>query len=70
MSLENYPSPEETPAPHSASPRPPGRGYFFYIAVFFILIALLCYLLNNTGGSWTQLVPTLPSEATSSTVPH
>ena len=69
MSLENNPPPDETPAPPTA-PRTQGRGYFFYIAVFFILIALLCYLLSNTGVTWTQLVPTLPSETSSSTVPH
>jgi len=45
---------------------PPGkRGYFFYIAVFFILIALLCYLLNSTNVTSLQVVPNPPSAPSS-----
>ena len=41
----------------------PGRGYFFYVAVFFILIALICYVL-----SWTfNLSPTSTPPTTSTT---
>jgi hypothetical protein len=48
MSSEDQP-PDEIYVPEQ--PRTPGqsRGYFFYIAVFFILIALLCYLLNSSN---------------------
>jgi len=69
MSMEQDPLSEESPVPLSAGPSAQRRGYFFYIAAFFILIALLCYLLNSTNVTWTQVVPE-PSSAPSSPVPH
>jgi hypothetical protein len=62
--MENDQLPEETSAPPSSGQGAQGRGYFFYIAAFFILIALLCYLLNSTNVNWTQVVPTAPTSAT------
>ena len=64
--------PEDRPEPISIGAPSGKRGYFFYIAVFFILIALLCYLLNSTNVPWTQVVPE-PSSAppsSSSPAPH
>jgi hypothetical protein len=49
---------EETYVPPPSRGKSQKRGYFFYIAVFFILIALLCYLLNTV--TWSQLNLTPP----------
>jgi hypothetical protein len=72
MSMEQDQPPEETFVPTAAGPGVQRRGHFFYIAVFFILIAFLCYLLNSTNVTWTQVVPE-PSSAppsSSSPAPH
>jgi hypothetical protein len=61
--------PEDTPEPISSGGPTGKRGYFFYIAAFFILIALLCYLLNSTNVTWTQVVPE-PSSAPPAPAPH
>jgi len=66
MSMEYDQPPEETPAPASTGSPTQGRGYFFYIAALFILIGLLCYLLNSTNVTWTQVEPPAPTPATSS----
>ena len=69
MSMEQDQPPEETFVPSTAGPGVQRRGYFFYIAAFFVLIALLCYLLNSTNVTWTQVVPEPPSAPTSSSSP-
>ncbi len=61
--------PEESSDPISTGAPTGKRGHFFYIAVFFILIALLCYLLNSTNVTWTQVVPE-PSSASPNPAPH
>jgi hypothetical protein len=40
-----------------------GHGFFFYVAGFFILIALICFIVN--GASWW---PTMPAPVTSNSV--
>jgi hypothetical protein len=40
--------------------KPQGRGFFFYIAGLFILIALLCFILNTANFSWSPTVPPTP----------
>ena len=64
MSTDYHP-PEEPTDSVSPVEKSQGRGYFFYIAVFFILIAVLCYLLNSPGVNWSQGVPAVPAAPTS-----
>jgi hypothetical protein len=63
MSTHHPHRPEDSPRPASPAPSPQGRGYFFHIAVFFILIALLCYILSSSKVNWTE-VPSPPAAST------
>ena len=54
---------------HSAGDRPaskrPSHGFFFYVAGFFILIALICFILRGTNFNVVPAVPA-PAAATPS----
>jgi hypothetical protein len=67
MSMDDQLPQEETYAPEQSRGPTQKRGYFFYIAVFFILIALLCYMLSTV--IWSQLDLTAPTSPTNSTTP-
>ena len=47
-------------------PEAQGRGLFYYVAVFFILAGLLCFILDNASFNWW---PTTPTPVTSTTAP-
>jgi hypothetical protein len=49
MSSDHDIPPGEDYIPEQPTARGPRRGYFFYIAAFFILVGLLCYLLSNSN---------------------
>jgi hypothetical protein len=67
MSMEDHRLPEEVSSDDPPARSPQGRGYFFHIAIFFILIALLCYLVGSTRVNWFGGIPAPPTAATSST---
>jgi hypothetical protein len=56
--------------PHEGhrSGNPPGSGrprhnWFFYVAGFFILIGLLCFIMLGTNFFWSPVVPATPPPA-------
>ena len=57
-SMSNLNPPPEEDAPGELPTRNAAqRGYFFYVAGFFILVGLLCYILANSNISWTLPAP-------------
>jgi hypothetical protein len=66
--MEDERPPEVMPDDNPSGTNPQARGYFFYIATFFILIALLCYLIGNSRVNWSE-VPAPLAPVSSSAAP-
>lgn len=65
MSADQYQPPEAPSAELAPVEKAQGRGYFFYIAVFFIVVATICFFLSSPSFNLSLGVP----PATTSTTP-